>query len=83
MLISRWRILYKKAKSKVFSLKYIIMACMMLHNFCIAKHDPCNPPWRLSVEELELNNTVKEERTKENQTRMLEKLLTGYGRKLK
>ena len=58
MLKSRCRILYKKAKSRVFDLKYIIMACVMLHNFCIAKHDPCNPRWRLSVEELELNNTV-------------------------
>ena len=58
MLKSRWRILYKKAVSKVFNLKYIIKACVMLHNFCIDKHDPCNPSWRLSVEELELNNTV-------------------------
>ena len=54
----RWRIFYKKAESKVFNLKYIIMACVMLHNFCIAKHHPCNPRWRLSVEELELNSTV-------------------------
>ena len=30
----------------------------MLHNFRIAKHDPCNPRWRLSAEQLELNNTV-------------------------
>ena len=48
----------KKAESKVFNLKYIIMACMMLHNFCTARRDPCNLRWRLSVEELELNNTV-------------------------
>ena len=68
MLISRWRILYKKAKSKVFSLKYIIMACVMLHNFCIAKHDPCNPPWRLSVEELELNNTVFKRRANKGES---------------
>ena len=68
MLKSRWRILYRKAESKVFNLKYIIMACVMLHNFCIAKLNPCNPRWRLSVEKLELNNTVT--------------TLTGYGRKL-
>ena len=30
----------------------------MLHNFCIAKYNPCNPCCRLSIEELELNNTV-------------------------
>ena len=42
----------KKEESKVFNLKYIIMTCVMLHNFCIAKHDPCNPRWCSSVEEL-------------------------------
>ena len=82
MLKRRWRILYKKAESKVFNLKYIVMACVVLHNFCITKHDPCNPRWRLSVEELELNNTVIKKRAKKDQTRMLEKLLSGYGRKL-
>ena len=41
MLKRRCQILYKKAESKVFDLKYIIMACVMMHNFCIAKHDPC------------------------------------------
>ena len=64
MLKSRWRILYKKKESKVFNLKYIIMACVMLHNFCIAKHDPCNLRSCLSVEELELNNTVIKRRVK-------------------
>ena len=57
----------------------------MLHKFCIAKHDPCNSRWRLSVQELELSNCVikkNKERTKENQTRMLENLLTGYGKNL-
>ena len=57
MLKIHWRILYKKAESKVFNLKYVIMACMMLHDFCIAIHDPWNPRWRLNVEELELNNS--------------------------
>ena len=47
MLKRRWRILYKKAESTVFNLQYIIIACVMLHNFCIVKHDPCNPRWRL------------------------------------
>ena len=58
MLKSRWRIPYKKAESKIFNLKYITMACVMLRNFCIIKQDHCNLRWRLSVEELELNNTV-------------------------
>ena len=34
------------------------MACVMLQNFCIAKHDTYNPRRRLGVDELELNNTV-------------------------
>ena len=32
------------------------MACVMLHNLCIARKDPCYPQWRLTVEELELNS---------------------------
>ena len=68
MLKSHWRILYRKAESKVFNLKYIIMACMMLHNFCLAKHDPCNLCWRLSVEKLELNNTVIERRANKGES---------------
>ena len=84
ILKSCWRILYKKVELKIFNLKYIIIAWVMLDNFCIAKNTPCNPRWRLKVEELELNNTVIKRRaqTKKNQTRMLKKLQTGYGRKL-
>ena len=40
----------------------------MLHNFCIDKHDPCNPSWRLSVEELELNNTVIKRRANKGES---------------
>ena len=57
VLKSPWQILSKKVEAKIFNLKYIIIACMMLHNFCIAKHDLCNPCWCSSVEELELNNS--------------------------
>ena len=31
------------------------MVCAMLHNLCIVRNDPCNPRWRLTVDELELN----------------------------
>ena len=44
------------------------MACMMLHNFCIAKHDPRNPRWRLSVEEIELNNIVIKRRANKGES---------------
>ena len=83
MLKSHWRILYKKAESKVFNVKYVIMACMMLHNFCIAKHDPCIPRWRLSVEELEVSNTaIKRRPSKGESNKNAPKITTGYERKL-
>ena len=56
MLKSQWRILYKKTEMKIYNLKYIVMACVMLHNLCIARNNPCNPRWRLTVEELGLNS---------------------------
>ena len=32
------------------------MTCVMLHNLCIAKCNPCKPRWRLTVEQLDLSN---------------------------
>ena len=54
----RWRIL-----CRLNNLKYIIMACITLHNFCIETKDPCKPRWILEVKELDLHEkeTVKEE----------------------
>ena len=40
---------------KIFNLKYISMACAMLHNLCSVRNDSCNPRWRLTVDKLELN----------------------------
>ena len=34
---------------------YSMCPCVMLHSFCIRANDPCNPHWKLSIEELELN----------------------------
>ena len=53
------------------------MAWVMLHRFFIAKHNPCNPHWRLSVEELELNDTAIKRRANKGDSN----LLTVYGRK--
>ena len=65
MLKGRWRILYKKTEMKLYNLKYVVMACVMLHNLCIATNDPCNPRWKLSVEELELlSRTIKRSESK-------------------
>ena len=44
------------------------MSCVMLHNFCIAKLDLYNPRWRLSVEELKLNNTVIKRKVNKGET---------------
>ena len=58
MLKGRWRILYKKTEMKTYNLKYIIMSCVMLHNLCISRNDPCNHRWRLTVAELELHDKI-------------------------
>ena len=52
---SRWKILYKKTEMKMHNPSYVIMASVMLHNFCIHTNDPCNPRWKLCVIELKLN----------------------------
>ena len=54
MLKGHWRILYKKTECRMFNLKYIIMAYIMLHNLCIDHNDPCKPRWRLEVLQLGL-----------------------------
>ena len=53
MLKGRFRILYR-CEAKLRNVKYIIMVSVLLHNLCIAKNDPCNPRWKLTVEELSL-----------------------------
>ena len=40
----------------------------MLYNFCIAKHNPCNRCWPLSVAELELDNTVIKKRANKGES---------------
>lgn len=54
MLKGRWRILYKKTEMRNFNLKYVVMACIMLHNLCIERKDPCEPRWKLQVNEIGL-----------------------------
>ena len=52
MLKGRWRILYKKTECKLKNIRQVIMACIALHNICIARDDPCSPRWRLDIENL-------------------------------
>ena len=64
MLKGRWHFLYKKTKAQPENLCYIIMACIALHNLCIAENDPCKPCWQLEVHELNLiqGSLIREER---------------------
>ena len=57
MLKGRWRILYKKTEYKLKNIRHVIMACIALHNICIARDDPCRPRWRLDIEKLHLIRT--------------------------
>ena len=54
MLKGRWRLLYKKMECDLENIQVVVMTCILLHNICIAKNDPCNPRWKLKVDELNL-----------------------------
>ena len=47
-----YSILYKKIECCRFRLRYVIMACIALHNLCIELTDPCQPRWKLEVQKL-------------------------------
>ena len=73
MLKRRWHFLYKKTETQPENLRYIIMACIALHNLCIAENDPCKPRWQLEVHELDLigGSLIREEsKVKSNLNRM-------------
>ena len=52
MLKGCFRILYKKRECRLFNLKYIVMASVMLHNLCIDVNDPCLLRWRFHVKNI-------------------------------
>ena len=54
MMKGRWRLLYKKCECKLYNIKYVIMAGVVLHNLCIHMDGPCKPRWKLIVEDFEL-----------------------------
>ena len=54
ILKGRWCILYKKTEYHLFYHRYVIMACIALHNLCIELADPCQPRWKLEVQKLAL-----------------------------
>ena len=56
------------------------MACIMLHDLCIHMNDPCEPRWRLEIEELELVDKVIVSRPIwGNPMKTDRKFVTGYG----
>ena len=57
MLKGRWGIFYKKCECKLYNIKYVIMAVVLMHNICIHRNDPCKPRWRLNVDDIELIET--------------------------
>ena len=54
MLKGRWRFIYKKCEAKMRNVKYVLMACVLLHNLCIERRDPCNPRWKLRVDQINM-----------------------------
>jgi len=63
MLKGRWRLIYKTCECKLYNIRYVIMAAVVLHNICIYRNDPCKPRWKLKVSNFELQNfaTQREE----------------------
>lgn len=72
MLKGRWRILYKKTECTLKNIRHVILACIALHNICIARDDPCKPRWRLQIEKLHLirNRANREQDGEADQVRM-------------
>ena len=54
----------KKTDVKLVNVKYVTLLCILLHNLCIAMKDPCKPRWRLSVQELQLDDFMFDRRIK-------------------
>ena len=57
MLEGRWRLIYNKCECKLYIIKYVFMAAVLLHNICIYRNDPCVPRWRLDVDHFDLADT--------------------------
>ena len=66
MLKGKFRILYKKTEGQLKNLKYVIMACVMLHNLCISVRDPHLRCWRLQVKQLDLIRKARERKGDKN-----------------
>ena len=44
----------QKTECRLFNRRYVIMACIALHNLCIELAGPCQPRWKLELQELAL-----------------------------
>ena len=56
-VFSKGLALLKETECRLHNIRYIIMACIALHNLCIDENDPCEPRWVLEVDELDLIRT--------------------------
>ena len=52
VLKGRFPIFYKKTECRLFNLKHIVMASVMLHNLCIDVNDPCLLRWHFHVKDI-------------------------------
>ncbi|CAB3980691.1 Hypothetical predicted protein [Paramuricea clavata] len=78
MLKGRWRIIYKKTECSRRNIKVIIMACIVLHNICIARHDPCNPRWKLEVNKLQLVKKATKRTKNKRLTQQIGNRIAGW-----
>ena len=75
MLKGRWRILHKKCDARLYNVKYIVMACVMLHNLCIGRKDPCKLRRKLRVEKITLvNRNLHRDEKKEKSRKVADKI---------
>ena len=81
MLKGHFRILYKKIECRLFNLKYIVMASIMLHNLCIDVSDPCLPRLSLHVKNI---NLIREQVVKREDINLSDanrsKIMRVYGK---
>ena len=62
LLKGRFCIFYKNTECRLFNIKYILMASVMLHNICIDVNEPCLARWCLHVKNISLTREQVEKR---------------------
>ena len=68
----------KKTDVKLVNVKYVTLLCILLHNLCIAMKDPCKSPWRLSVQELQLDDFIFDRQENKKKSVNISKKITEW-----